>query len=75
MSWFVKFMVSPAGRAARTVAGFALIAGGLLGVGGTAGVALAAVGLVPLLAGVVDGCLFAPLFGYFLSGSRTRAAL
>ncbi len=75
MSWFVKFMVSPAGRVGRIVAGIALIAGGLLGLGGTAGVVIAAVGLVPLLAGTVDGCLFAPLFGYFLSGSRTRAAL
>ena len=75
MRWFVKFMVSPTGRAGRIVAGLALIAGGLLGIGGTAGAVVAAVGLVPLVAGAVDGCLFAPLFGYFLSGSRTRAAL
>lgn len=75
MTWFVKFMVSPAGRLARIVAGIALIIGGLFGVAGAAGTYLAAVGLIPLLAGAVDGCLFAPLFGYFLSGSRTRAAM
>ncbi len=75
MSWFVKFMVSSVGRLARILAGLALIAGGLIGVGGVGGAIVAAVGLVPLLAGIVDGCLFAPLFGYFLSGSRTRAAL
>ncbi len=75
MSWFVKFMVSSSGRLARVVAGFALIGGGLLGIGGAAGVIVAAIGLVPLVAGAFDGCLFAPLFGYFLSGSRTRAAL
>jgi hypothetical protein len=32
------------------------------------------VGAVPLLAGVFDLCVFAPLFGYSISGSRTRAA-
>lgn len=75
MTWFVKFMVSPAGRATRIAAGIALILGGIFGITGTAGMVLAAIGLIPLAAGVVDGCLFAPLFGYFLSGSRTRAAL
>lgn len=75
MTWFVKFMVSPSGRLARIVAGVALILGGLFGITGTAGMILAAIGLIPLAAGVVDGCLFAPLFGYFLSGARTRAAL
>ncbi len=75
MSRFVKVMVSPTGRLARIAAGIALVAGGLLAVGGTAGTVVAVVGLVPLAAGAVDGCLFAPLFGYFLSGSRTRAAL
>ncbi|MBI3750738.1 MAG: DUF2892 domain-containing protein [Chloroflexi bacterium] len=68
-------MVSPIGRAARIVAGAAMIGGGLFVIGGTPGAIVAAVGLVPLVAGAVDGCLFARLFGYHLSGSRTRAAL
>lgn len=58
---FVEFMSSTAGRAARAVAGLALIAIGLA-MGGTGGVVLAVVGLVPLAAGVFNFCLFAPLF-------------
>lgn len=75
MSWFVKFMVSPVGRAARIAAGVALIGFGIAGLGGATGGVVAIVGLVPLAAGLVDGCLFARLFGYSLSGQRTRAAL
>lgn len=75
MSWFVKFMVSRGGRVARVVAGLGLVAGGLVAIGGTAGTIVAIIGLVPLAFGTLDGCLFAPLFGYFLSGPRTRAAL
>jgi hypothetical protein len=71
----VSFLVAPAGRIARIVAGVALIGGGLLAVGGSTGMVLAAVGLVPLLAGAFDFCVFAPLFGYSLSGPRTRDAV
>jgi hypothetical protein len=74
MNPFVSFMVSTTGRIARVLAGLALIAWGLLGLGGTPGVILAAVGAVPLLAGVFDFCLFAPLFGGPLSGSKIRAS-
>jgi hypothetical protein len=42
-------------------------------VGGTGGIVLAVVGLVPLLAGVFDVCLFAPLFGAPLKGADVRA--
>jgi hypothetical protein len=69
---FVKFMTSPAGRLTRIVAGVVLIAIGYL-VGSLAGIVLALVGLVPLLAGIFDVCVFAPLFGYPFSGSRARA--
>jgi hypothetical protein len=75
MSWFIRAMVSPAGRALRVVAGVVLIGWGLLGSAGVAGIVVAIVGLVPLVAGAVDGCVFAPLFGYQLSGPRTRALL
>ncbi len=74
MNPLIKFLVSTVGRAVRTVAGLALIGGGLLGLGGAAGVALAVVGAVPLLAGALDLCIFAPLFGYSINGPRTRAA-
>ena len=74
MNGFVKFMASGAGRITRIVAGLALIAAGLLGVHGTGGTILAVVGLLPLVAGVFDFCIFAPLFGAPLSGPKIRAA-
>ncbi|MGE0878888.1 MAG: YgaP-like transmembrane domain [Acidimicrobiia bacterium] len=68
---FVKFMSSPAGRGARVVAGIVLILIGVIGGGGL--FALAVIGLVPLLAGAFDVCLFAPLFRQPLQGSKIRA--
>ena len=73
MNPFVGFMVSTTGRLVRIVAGIILIAAGLFAVGGTGGTIMAVVGLVPLLAGLLDFCLFAPLFGYPLSGPKIRA--
>lgn len=73
MNPFIKFMVSPAGRIVRILAGVALIAWGLLGLSGTAGYIVAIIGLVPLLAGLLDFCVFAPLFGYSLSGAKIRS--
>ena len=60
---FARFMSSTAGRIIRIVAGIALIVVGLLFVNGILGIVLAVVGLVPLLAGVANVCVFAPLFG------------
>jgi hypothetical protein len=73
MNPFVKFMASTAGRIVRIMAGLALIAWGLLGLGGTAGAIAAVVGALPLVAGAFDFCVFAPLFGNPLSGSKIRA--
>jgi hypothetical protein len=72
-SWFGQCLSSTRGRIGRVVAGLALIVGGLFVLGGTAGVVLAAVGLVPLLAGAFDVCLFSALFGGPLRGSAVRA--
>lgn len=69
---FVSFMNSTAGRLLRIVAGIALILVGLLAIGGTGGVILAIVGLVPLAAGVFNFCLFGPLFGVSLRGSSAE---
>jgi hypothetical protein len=69
---FARFMASPLGRGVRIVAGLVLIAVGLLVVKDTSGLILAVVGLVPLLAGIVDICLFAPLFGGPLQGTKVR---
>ena len=74
MNPFVKFMASPAGRITRIVAGIVLVAVGLLVMhGGAGGILVAVVGLVPLLAGLFDFCVFAPLFGAPVSGPKIRA--
>ena len=69
---FTLFMVSSVGRAIRIVAGLILIGLGLFGIGNSCGWLLAAVGLVPLVAGVADFCLFAPLFGEPFWGKDVR---
>ncbi len=74
MNPFVSFMASPSGRLIRIVAGIALIAWGLLGIGSTVGIVVAVIGLLPLAAGVLDFCVFAPVFGAPLSGPQIRAA-
>jgi hypothetical protein len=66
---FVSFMRSAAGRGLRIVAGIALIAVGLA-IGGTGGVIIAVVGVVPLAAGVFHFCLAGPLFGVDLMGRK-----
>jgi hypothetical protein len=74
MNAFVTFMASGTGRMVRIAAGIALIAWALLGLNGVMAVVVGVIGAVPLLAGLVDVCLFAPLFGAPLSGARIRAA-
>lgn len=69
---FSQFMASPAGRLVRIIAGIALIYVGLFVIKNTGGDILAAVGTVPLLTGVFDFCVFAPLFGLPLSGKTIR---
>jgi hypothetical protein len=67
-------MASSAGRITRIVAGLVLIALGFFVVDNTVvGVILIVVGLVPLLAGIFDVCVFAPLFGNPFSGKKIRA--
>jgi hypothetical protein len=73
MNPFIAFMASTAGRIVRIVAGLALILWGWLGIGDTTGLIVAVVGALPLLAGLFDFCVFAPLFGCPLSGAKIRA--
>lgn len=73
MNPFCTFMASTAGRITRIIAGIALIAWGFMGLGGTTGIVVAVVGAVPLLAGLFDFCVFAPLFSCSLSGPKIRA--
>ena len=65
------FMASTAGRITRIIAGVVLIVAGILVGGGWW--ALAVVGLVPLAAGILDVCVFAPLFRRPFNGARLRA--
>ena len=73
MNPLIAFLASATGRVVRILAGAALIAYGLLGLGGSVGIILAVIGAVPFLAGAFDVCVFAPLFGDPFSGPKIRA--
>ena len=73
MNPFVKFMASTAGRIVRIIAGLAIVAWGALGLGGTLGFLVTVIGAVPLLAGLVDIFVFAPLFRNPIKGAEIRA--
>lgn len=68
----INFLASSPGRAVRVVAGALLIVVGALVIGGIGGLVVVLIGLVPLLAGMFDFCLFAPLFGAPFSGKAIR---
>lgn len=72
MNPFIAFMASPAGRLTRIVAGIALIAWAILGLSGATAIVVGVIGAVPLLAGLFDFCVFAPLFGAPFSGPQIR---
>jgi hypothetical protein len=75
MKGFFRFLASLTGRVVRAVAGLVLIALGVWLVRGAGGWILIVVGLVPLLAGVFDRCVFAPLFRLPFVGARLRRAV
>ncbi|MGB8213812.1 MAG: DUF2892 domain-containing protein [Anaerolineales bacterium] len=74
MNPFIKFMSSLAGRITRILAGLILVALGLLVIHHVGGIIVAVIGLLPLVAGLFDFCVFAPLFGAPLSGTKVRSA-
>lgn len=69
---FACFMAHPTGRLLRILAGLALISWGWTMRGTTSGTILMVVGVIPILAGVLNVCLIAPIIGAPFSG---RAAL
>jgi hypothetical protein len=73
MNPFCTFMASMVGRWIRIIAGAVLIVVGLSWIPAPWGIIVAVVGLVPLLAGLFDFCVFAPLFGGPMSGPKIRA--
>lgn len=69
---FAKFMAGSIGRGVRILAGIVLMAIGLFVMKDTAGIVVAVIGVVPILAGVLNVCLISPLIGAPFSG---KAAL
>lgn len=65
---FARFMATMTGRLVRIIAGLVLIVAGLFVMGGTAGTIVAIIGVLPVLAGVFNVCLIAPLIGAPFSG-------
>lgn len=71
MDAVIQFMQSVGGRVTRVILGIILLALGILVMhGGVWGIIVALIGLVPLVAGLLGVCLFAPLFGYTLTGQK-----
>ncbi len=73
---FAKFMATATGRLIRMGLGLAMMGIGLGWVGGVAGGVIAIVGLAPIIAGLFNVCLIAPLVhapfrGEDLPGGRT----
>jgi hypothetical protein len=69
---FAKFMAGTAGRLVRIIAGVVLIALGLFVIEDTAGLIVAVIGVAPLLAGILNVCLIAPILGAPLSGKTAQ---
>ena len=72
MNGLFGFLAGTAGRVTRAVAGIILIVVGLVLIKGVGGWIVAAIGLVPLLAGIFDFCVFAPLFKLPFNGAKLR---
>lgn len=67
-----SFLASGPGRALRVVAGLALIGLGLGVIAPPIGPVIAAVGLVPLVAGAADVCVLSALLGGPFRGHAIR---
>jgi len=67
---FVKFMAHPTGRWARVIAGVAIAAVGVYLAAGAWTIVLITVGAVVFLAGALNYCIFAPLFGGPFNGRQ-----
>ncbi len=72
---FFRFIASSNGRVIRVLAGLVLMLAGLVWIQGLAGMVVAVIGLVPLLAGLFDWCVLASLFGMPFVGERLRRAV
>lgn len=78
MNGLVSFFATPRGRYARIFGGAIIVIAGMtieFAVSSTVGWIVTIIGLLPLLAGMFDVCLFAPLAKLPLRGPRLREAL
>lgn len=57
MNKLVEFMESTSGRGLRVLLGLVLVYLGLVSVGGTTGIIIAVVGVLPILMGLLGPCL------------------
>jgi hypothetical protein len=73
MNSVMKFLASGTGRIVRIVVGVVLVVLGFFINPTWLGIILVVIGLVPLLAGIFDVCVFAPLFKLPFSGKKIRA--
>ena len=71
-SSFERFMASDYGRMVRGTFGVAIILTALLFLNGTLALAVAALGLIPIIAGVLGLCPVAPLWGGHFIGAKYR---
>jgi hypothetical protein len=71
---FVQFMRGTSGRIARVWFGAALLATGLLLIGGTAGTVVAIFSAMPIASGLTGFCPLGPLFGVDFRGRERGPA-
>lgn len=69
-SSFERFMASIYGRTVRGAFGVAIILTALLFLNGTLALAVAALGLIPIAAGILGLCPVAPLWGGHFVGAK-----
>lgn len=69
-SSFERFMASSYGRTVRGAFGVAIILTALLFLNGTLAFAVAALGLIPIAAGIFGLCPVAPLWGGHFVGAK-----
>ena len=69
-SAFSRFMASGWGRLVRVGIGLTIILAGLFAIGGVAGLAVAAFGLLPIATGVFNLCPIAPAWGSHFLGTN-----
>lgn len=69
-----SFMASAAGRMIRIFAGIGLIAWGFLSFSEPNSYIIAGIGVLPILTGLLNICIIAPILGFPIKGDNVSAA-